>query len=102
MVKKVIKKVIKKATSKKVKTVRIIKNPWFRAVSSKHKWGFIPINWKGAVALVSLIGLNVFAAKYFNLNYLNFDNWSSFAIVFLLSMAVFIIISKRKTTKKNS
>ncbi|MCK4997446.1 hypothetical protein KAS08_04010 [Candidatus Pacearchaeota archaeon] len=97
MAKKIKKKIIKKNT----KTIRIVKNPWFKTMKPKHKWGFIPINWKGGIALIILLGLNTFAAKYFNLNYLTFDNWSSFAIVFLLSMAIFVIISKRKTIKNS-
>jgi len=99
--KSVIKKVTKKV-SKKSKVIGTIKNPWFKTISPKHTWGFVPANWKGGIALISLIGLNIFAAKYFNLNYITFDNWSSFTIIFLLSMAIFTIISKRKTIKKNS
>ena len=97
------KKTTKKTVSKKskAKTIRIVKNPWFKTINPKHTWGFVPINWKGGIVLFLLIGFNVFAAKYFNLNYLTFDNWSSFTIVFLLSMAMFIIISKRKTIKNS-
>ena len=101
--KKVDKKLVKKFSRKvkKVKVARAVKNPWFKTIDQKHSWGFVPINWKGGGALVLLIGINVFASKYFNLNYLTFDNWSSFTIVFLLSMAIFVIISKRKTIKNS-
>ena len=83
--KKVIKK---KASSKKV---------WFKTINSKHKWGFVPINWRGWIALLLLIGLNVFAANYFNLKILAFDNWSKFGVVFFLSIFIFIMIARRRT-----
>lgn len=81
------------------KTLRVVKNPWFMRMSGSknHEWGFIPINWKGAIALISLIGINIFAANYFNLNILSFDNWSKFGVVFFLSFFVFIEIAMRKT-----
>jgi hypothetical protein len=83
---------------KKVKK-RVVKNPWFkrRAGNLKSGWGFFPINWKGWVALLLLVGLNIFSANYFGLNNIVFDNWSKFLVVFLLSMVVFILIAKRKT-----
>ena len=75
------------------------RNVWFRrrVGSLKDGWGFIPINWKGFAALVLLIGLNVFAANYFNLNELVLDNYLSMGVVFLLSIFVFIEIAKHKT-----
>lgn len=85
------------AKKKKVVRKRINKSPWFRKYEKRSEWGFIPINWKGWVALVLLIGINVFSANYFNLNELVFDNWSKFLIVFLLSIMIFILIARRKT-----
>jgi hypothetical protein len=74
-------------------------NPWFRkrAGSLKEDWGFIPINWRGWISLVLLVGLNVFAANYFNLNELVLDNYLKMGVVFLLSVFVFIEIAKHKT-----
>ena len=79
------------------KKKKMSKEVWFRKYGEKSEWGFIPINWKGWVALVLLIGVNVFAANYFNLNELVFDNWSKFLVVFLLSIMVFVLIARRKT-----
>ncbi len=85
------KKKVKKQTNR---------NPWFRfRAGSKDGWGFIPINWKGWIALILLIGLNVFAANYFNLNEIVLDNYLSMGVVFLLSIFVFIEIAKHKTRK---
>ncbi len=85
--KKVIKSEPKRADGKK----------WFRVISPKHEWGFIPVNWRGWTSLLSLIAINVFSANYFNLRILVFDNWSKFGVVFFISLFVFIMISKRKT-----
>ena len=78
---------------------KVSKNPWFRkrAANLKGDWGFIPINWKGSVALILLVGLNVFAANYFNLNELIMDNYLKMGVVFLLSVFVFIEFAKKKT-----
>lgn len=84
----------KKKVSKKSITNREM---WFEKYKKDSTWGFIPINWKGWVALLSLIGLNVFSANYFNLNKLAFDDWSGFLVVFLLSLVVFILIAKKTT-----
>jgi len=76
------------------------KNPWFRKrveIGNAPGWGWIPINWRGWIALILLIGLNVFAANYFRLNKLVLENWISFGVVFLLSLFVFIMIAQRKT-----
>ncbi len=83
---------------KKTKKVKI-RNPWFRkrAGNLKDKWGFIPINWKGWVALILLIGVNVFAANYFNLNKLVLDSYLKMGVIFLLSIFVFVKIAKKKT-----
>lgn len=81
------------------KKSRMSNEMWFRkrAGHSKESWGFIPVNWKGWVTLILLIGINVFAANYFNLNELVFDDWSGFLVVFLFSLVVFILIAKKKT-----
>lgn len=82
----------------KKKAVRVSKNPWFKLRDgSEDGWGFIPINWKGWVALTLLIGLNIFAANYFNLNELVLDSYLSMGVVFLLSIFVFIEFAKKKT-----
>ena len=71
---------------------------WFRVrKDSRDEWGFIPINWKGWVALILVIGLNVFAANYFNLNKIVLDNYLRMGVVFLLSVFIFIEIAKEKT-----
>ena len=75
---------------------KVDKNPWFKR-RGKESWGLVPINWEGFVALVLLVGLNVFAANYFNLNDLVVDNYLRMGVVFLLSVFVFIKIAKRKT-----
>ena len=79
----------------------ITKNPWFlkRAGSLKAGWGFVPVNWKGWVAILLLLGLNIFAANYFNLNELVLDNYLKMGVVLLLSVFVFIEIAKNKTKK---
>ncbi|MEA3329992.1 MAG: hypothetical protein U9Q06_04585 [Nanoarchaeota archaeon] len=76
-----------------------VKNPWFKkSVESKGaEWGLVPINWKGWVALVLLIGLNIFSANYFQINKFDINSWSKFGIVFLISLFVFIMIARRKT-----
>jgi hypothetical protein len=88
---------VKKKVDKKVK-----KNPWFkkRAGNLKEGWGFIPINWKGFVALALFFGINLFAVNYFDLNALVFDNWSKFGVVFLLSLFVLIEFAKKKTERR--
>ena len=92
MVKKGAKKILKKKVSGDF---------WFRKhgkiVSEDAGWGWIPINWKGWVALLLLVGINVFAANYFDLPNAGFKQGSSFGIVFLLSLFVFIVIAQRKT-----
>jgi hypothetical protein len=76
----------------------INKTAWFRRRDVKSDgWGFIPINWKGYVSLILLIGLNVFSANYFNLNELVVDSYLKMGVVFLLSIFVFIEIAKYKT-----
>ena len=87
---------VKKKGSKK-KSVKV-KDPWFRRRDSiKEGWGFIPVNWKGYIALIILVGINVFAANYFNLNNLVLDNYLKMGVVFLLSIFVFVEIAKYKT-----
>jgi hypothetical protein len=75
-----------------------IRKAWFRKGKGEN-WGFIPINWKGWVALILLVGLNVFAADYFNLNNLILDNYLRMGVVFLLSVFVFIEIAKKKSVE---
>lgn len=87
---------VKKKVKKKV--MKGGKNAWFRLrKGSEDKWGFIPINWRGSVALLLLIGLNVCAANYFRLSELVLDNYLKMGVVFLLSIFVFIEIAKHKT-----
>ena len=80
---------------------RVNKNEmaWFRKREGtlKKGWGFIPINWKGWLALAILVIVNVFAALYLDLNVLEGERWARFGVVFLLSILVFILISKNKT-----
>jgi hypothetical protein len=85
---------VKKKVSK-----RGLRNPWFRKRIGdlKEGWGFIPVNWKGVVALVVLIAINVFGALYFDLYVLEGRRWAKFGVVFLLSMLTFILIAKNKT-----
>ena len=94
------KKVTGKKSARKVITMKS-QNSWFRkragADLKKGSWGFIPINWQGWLALLLLVVLNVFAALYLNLNLLEGKRWAKFAVVFLLSMLVFILIAKNKT-----
>jgi hypothetical protein len=84
--------------AKKTRKVVGVKNPWFRKrEGARDGWGFIPINWKGGVALILLVGLNVFAAVYFDLNSIVLDSYLRMGVVFLLSVFVFIEIAKRRT-----
>jgi hypothetical protein len=86
---------------KKRKKMMEVKDFWFkRRTGNKDGWSFIPMNWRGWVALVSLVGVNVFAANYFRVNEFVLDNWLSFGVVFLLSFAVFVLIAKVKTSKR--
>ena len=73
------------------------KDSWFKKRIVGDNWGFIPINWKGWTALIILIVLNVFAVNYFDVMNASFEDVSKFLVVFLLSIAVFILIAKRKT-----
>ena len=84
---------------KKKKSVKGSRNPWFRRrVGVVHnRWGFIPINWKGWVALLALVILNVFSAQCFDIMNVPFVEVSKFLVVFLLSLVVFVLIAKRKT-----
>ena len=76
-------------------------NPWFvERADYKGGWSFVPMNWKGWVALILLILINVFAANYFELNSLVIDNWSGFGVVFFLSILVFVLIARKKTGAK--
>jgi len=86
---------------KLTKMVKKKKNPWFiERVGHKDGWSFVPMNWKGWVALILLVLINVFAANYFELNGLLFDNWAKMGVVFCLSLLVFILISRKKTGAK--
>lgn len=83
---------------KVIKKRRIVaKKPWFKTLSEKHSWGFIPISFEGIICLTVLIFLNVFAGNYFNLKVLSGDNWLRFGVVFFLSFFIFIMISRRRT-----
>lgn len=87
------KKVMRKKINKSFSNSKM----WFRKYNEEDNWGFTPISWEGWLALVLLIGINVFAANYFNLNKLIFNNWSKFLAVFLFSIVVFVLIARRKT-----
>ena len=77
---------------------KVSENPWFRKIGAvKEGWGFVPINWKGSLALAILIIINIFAGLYFDLNVLEGGRWAKFGLVFLLSLLVFILIAKNKT-----
>lgn len=85
----------------KKKVVRVSGNPWFKKRDGivKRSWGFIPINWKGWLALLLLVGVNVFAAQYFDVMNVSFIEVSKFLVVFLLSFVIFVLIAKRKTSQ---
>ena len=76
---------------------RMEKSLWFRKYGGKSDWGFVPINWRGWVALILLIVVNVFAANYFDVMNVGFREVSKFLIVFLFSFVVFVLIAKKKT-----
>ncbi len=86
---------------RKKKVKKKVVSLWFRRrdPASDDSWGFVPINNKGLIAFVLLVGINVFAANYFNLNEFVIDNYLKMGVVFLLSIFVFIEIAKRKTLK---
>ena len=89
----------KKISKKRVLKRPVTKFPWFRKCKKDNnaKWGFIPINWKGWVALILLIAINVFAANYFDVLNSSFREVSKFLVVFLLSITVFALVAQRKT-----
>ncbi len=72
---------------------------WFVRSSfyPKSKWGFIPKNWRGTLALVSLVGINVFAANYLKFTENTLDYVLKFGVVFFLSIFIFVEIAKHKT-----
>ena len=74
-------------------------NFWFKkCVEAKGaEWGWVPVNWRGWIALILLVGVNVFAANYFQINKLVLDSWSKFGVVFLVSLFVFIMVARTKT-----
>ncbi len=82
-----------------VKKKKISENVWFKKCieMKSSEWGWVPINWKGWVALALLIGVNVFAANYFQISEPIINSWLKFGIVFLVSLFVFITIAQRKT-----
>ncbi|MCK5321213.1 hypothetical protein KAJ38_01420 [Candidatus Pacearchaeota archaeon] len=82
-----------------VKRKKSVEDFWFRkSVESKSAgWGWIPINWKGQIALGLLVGVNVLAANYLQISKLVINSWSKFGVVFLISLFVFIMIARRKT-----
>ena len=81
-----------------VKKKSVRKSFWFKERAGHKKgWSFVPLNWKGWVALILLIGVNVFAAQYFNVMNVSFTEVSKFLVVFLFSIVIFILIAKRKT-----
>ena len=82
---------------RKIKKRKVNKDSWFKKNGVNDDWGFIPINWKGWVALITLITLNVFAVNYFDVMNASFEEVSKFLVVLLLSIVVFILIAKRKT-----
>jgi len=83
---------------KKRAVVRKISSPWFSGFKG-DSWGWIPLNWKGWIALAVLVVVNAFAANYFGINEISFYGWSKFLIVFLLSLFVFVELAKYKTKK---
>ncbi len=87
------------AKKKKVSKMKVSEDSWFRkrTENSEKSWGFIPVNWKGWVALILLIGVNAFAANYFDVMNVRFREVSKFLVVFLFSLVVFILIAKKKT-----
>ncbi len=71
---------------------------WFRKRNSvKDDWGFIPVNWKGWVALLLLIIANVFSANYFDIMNSSLEDVGKALLVFLFSLVVFVLIAKKKT-----
>ena len=87
------------AKKKRASKMKVSEDSWFRkrTENSEEIWGFIPVNWKGWVALILLIGVNVFAVNYFDVMNVEFREVSKFLVVFLLSIFVFIMIARRKT-----
>lgn len=92
MVKKKKRVMVKKESKKK-------EDFWFRKCSEAKdsEWDWMPINLKGWIALFLLVGINVFAANYFQINELFTSSWSKFGVVFLVSLFVFIMVARRKT-----
>ena len=73
---------------------------WFKNHGRDPTWGFAPINWKGWIALLLLIGVNVFSAQYFDVMNVSFIEVSKFLVVLLFSLVIFILIAKRKTKRR--
>jgi len=72
---------------------------WFvrSSYSPNSKWGIIPINWKGTLALFLLVGINILGANYFRFTKTTLDSFLSFGVLFFLSLFIFIEIAKHKT-----
>ena len=91
-----VKKKVKKKTITKIN--KSTNHYWFKA-NKGSDWGIIPLNWKGYLALILILAVNIFGAQYFRLNYDNIDGLFKYLVVFLLSLFVFIQFSLRKSKK---
>ena len=96
MVKKSMKK---KEVKKEEAENKNNKDFWFKSRKNQN-WGWIPLSWKGWIAFILLMLVNIFSAQYFDLLNITLKDFTKFLIVFLLSLFVFISISLRKTRKK--
>ncbi len=78
--------------------IKVSKSAWFKERKGyKRGWSFVPINWKGWITLLLLIGLNIFSANYFDVMNSPFREVSKFLVVFLFSLVIFILIAKNRT-----
>lgn len=82
---------------RKTRARKAPKNPWF--MEGSGDWNWVPLNWKGGIALFLLFFLNIFSAQYFRIIDFGIDGFLKFLTVFFISMFVFIMFAKKKTKR---
>jgi hypothetical protein len=95
--KRVIKKSVIAKNQSVAKVPKISKKPWFIKKKYFLLKSIVPITWQGYIMVLVLFALNFFSVLYFKFPFGGFDSSLSFLIVLLLSIFVFLVISKKKT-----
>ena len=86
---------MKKRGKKKAKSRN--SKPWF--MKGSGDWNWVPLNWKGGIALFILFFINIFSAQYFRIINFEIDGFIKFLTVFFISMFIFIMFAKKKTKR---